>query len=148
MDGYEARGSYSRKVKYNISMEQVIAIIERSQKCEQFIKYECHNTGFYFGQYGGFASWWVSRDGAKMTYWGGASPGSLKCKCGMTDSCDVKGEVCNCHQNENIWTEDSGDLTDKDTLPVTELRFGDTGTTDEGDNEIGYHTLGALRCWG
>ena len=129
-------------------MEQVIAIIERSQKCEQLVKYECYNAGFYFGQQGGPASWWVSRDGAKMTYWGGALPGSFKCKCGMTDSCDVKGEVCNCHQNENIWTEDSGDLTDKDTLPVTELRFGDTGTTSEGDNEIGYHTLGALRCWG
>ena len=65
----------------------------------------------------------------------------------MTDSCVVKGKSCNCDQNENIWTEDSGDLTDKDALPVIELRFGDTGTNG-GCNEIGYHTLGALRCWG
>ena len=86
----------------------------------------------------------MSRDGAQMAYWGGAPPGSSKCKCGMTDSCVVKGEVCNCDQNENIWTEDSGNLTDKDTLPVTELRFGDTGDS----NEVGYHTLGVLRCWG
>ena len=148
MDGFEEPGSYSRKVKYNISMEQVVAIIELSQKCEQFIKYECYNSGFYFGgKYGGPTSWWMSRDGAKMTYWGGALPGSSKCKCGMTDSCEVKGEVCNCDQNDNIWTEDSGDLTDKDALPVTELRIGDTGTK-HGDDEIGYHTLGALRCWG
>ena len=145
MDGYDERGSYSRKVKYNISMEQVIAIIERSRECTQFIKYECYNAGLYFGP--NPASWWVSRDGAKMTYWGGALPGSSKCKCGMTDSCEVKGEVCNCDQNDNIWTEDSGDLTDKDTLPVTELRFGDTGTYGR-HKEIGYYTLGALRCWG
>ena len=66
----------------------------------------------------------------------------------MTDSCEVKGTRCNCDQNKNIWTEDSGNLTDKNTLPVTGLRFGDTGTTNEGHDEIGYHTLGALRCWG
>ena len=72
-------------VKYNISMEQVIAIIERSRECTQFIKYECYNAGLYFGP--NPVSWWVSRDGAKMTYWGGALPGSSKCKCGMTDSC-------------------------------------------------------------
>ena len=127
-------------------MEQVIAIIERSQKCEQFIKYECYKAVLYFRT--GPTSWWVSRDGAQMTYWGGAPPGSSKCRCGMTDSCEVKGEVCNCDQNNNIWTEDSGDLTEKDALPVTELRFGDTGTHRNVPDEIGYHTLGTLRCWG
>ena len=127
-------------------MDQVIAIIDRSQQCEQFIKYECYNAGLSFGS--PFA-WWVSRDGAQMTYWGGAPPSSSKCKCGITDSCVVRGTRCNCDQNNNIWTEDSGDLTDKDTLPITELRFGDTGRTgDTNKDEIGYHTLGALRCWG
>ena len=145
MDGFEEPGSYIRKVKYNISMEHVIAIIERSQKCEQFIKYECYNSALWFD---GPDAWWVSRGGAQMKYWGGAPPGSSKCKCGMTDSCVVKGTRCNCDQNENIWTEDSGDLTDKDSLPVTELRFGDTGRTHDDHDEIGYHTLGALRCWG
>ena len=37
---------------------------------------------------GGYA-WWVSRDSTKMTYWGGASPGSGKCACGMNNSCAV-----------------------------------------------------------
>ena len=122
-------------------MDQIIAVIERSRQCEQFIKYEClHALLAFHVPY----SWWVSRDGVWMTYWGGAPPSSSKCKCGVTDSCTVQGNPCNCDQNNNIWTEDSGDLTNKDTLPVTELRFGDTGST----NEIGYHTLGALRCWG
>ena len=125
-------------------MDQIIAIIERSQQCGQFIKYECYNSGLWFNS---SYSWWVSRDGAKMTYWGGATPSSSKCKCGITDSCTVQGKPCNFDQNNNTWTEDSGDLTDKDTLPVTELRFGATGSRD-GNDEIGYHTLGALRCWG
>ena len=144
MNDFEAPGSYIRKIKYNISMEQVIAIIERSQKCEQFIKYECRDAGFFFRESDGPWSWWVSRDGAQMTYWGGAPPGSSMCKCGITDSCVVKGKVCNCDLQYQVWTEDSGHLTDKDTLPVTELRFGDTGR----DDEIGYHTLGPLLCWG
>ena len=45
-------------------------------------------------------------------------------------SCIVQGTRCNCDQNNNVWTEDSGVLTDKNTLPVTELRFGDTGRSD------------------
>ena len=35
-------------------------------------------------------------------------------------------------------------LVQKEFLPVTELRFGDTGS----ENEEGYHTLGKLLCWG
>ena len=145
MNGFEDPGSYSRKVKYNISIEQVVTIIERSQKCEQFIRYECNMAGLWFHEP---FSWWVSRDGAKMAYWGGAPPGSSNCKCGITNSCRVSSRRCNCDSDYNIWTEDSGYLTDKDTLPVTELRFGDTGYYHYGLDEMGYHTLGALRCWG
>ena len=53
---------------------------------------------------------------------------------------------CNCDQNTNIWTKDSGYLVDKNTLPVTESRFGDTGT-HYGFDEFCYHTLGKLQCW-
>ena len=78
-----------------------------------------------------------------MNYWGGAAVGSGKCACGMTNSC-AGGGNCNCDKNDNVWREDSGYLTDKNTLPVTELRFGDTGES----YELGYHTLGKLRSWG
>ena len=37
-------------------------------------------------------------------------------------------------------------IADKNRLPVTELRFGDTG--DGTNREYGYHTLGKLQCWG
>ena len=149
MDGYEDAGNYSRKIKYDIRMEQIIAIINQSQRCEQFIKYECLRAGLWFDHNSYTDSWWVSRDGGKMSYWGGADPGSKSCACRMTNTCISQSEskVCNCDQNEDFWTEDSGYLMDKSTLPVTELRFGDTGTT-RGLNEIGYHTLGKLQCWG
>ena len=50
-------------------------------------------------------------------------------------------------KNDAAWREDSGLLTDKSTLPVKELRFGDTGVF-QGVDEKGYHTLGKLRCYG
>ena len=52
------------------------------------------------------------------------------------------------------WREDSGLLTNKNDLPVTQLRFGDTGVDDKDGvarddrDEKGYHTLGKFRCFG
>ena len=152
VDGYDAPGSYIRKIKYDISMEDIVAIIKRSQKCEQFVKFECFNAGFWFNHTASWwvqpYSWWVSREGANMTYWGGAQPGSNNCACGMTNNCISGSETkrCNCDQNLSIKTEDSGYLADKNTLPVSELRFGDT--LDLWTQEYGFYTLGKLRCWG
>ena len=139
--GHESQGANKRKITYDISMEQIVAIIKQSKNCEQFIKYECHGSVLLNGN--SLFGWWVSRQGSKMNYWGGAAVNSGKCACGMTDSC-AGGKICNCDMNDLTWREDSGYLTDKNTLPVTELRFGDLGDPQE----AGYHTLGKLRCWG
>ena len=85
-----------------------------------------------------------SRDSTKMTYWGGASPGSGKCACGMNNSCANPSDGCNCDADRHVLREDSGLLTDKAKLPVKQLRFGDTG----GSHEKGYHTLGKFKCYG
>ena len=138
--GYDAPGSYKRKINYDIPMIQIVAIMKQSKNCEQFIKYECYDSVLlYSSPYG----WWVSRQGSKMNYWGGAAVNSGKCACGMTNSC-AGGRKCNCDKNDATWREDSGYLTDKNTLPVSELRFGDAGNPTY---ETGYHTLGKLRCW-
>ena len=86
----------------------------------------------------------MSRDSTKMRYWGGASPGSGKCACGMNNSCANTSDGCNCDEDRHVWREDSGLLTDKTKLPVKQLRFGDTG----GSHEKGYHTLGKFKCYG
>ena len=142
--GYDPPGSYQRIITYEISMNAIVATMMQSNNCEQFIKYECHHSVFRFGSTGTYYGWWVSRQGLKMNYWGGAAVDSSKCACGMTNSC-VGGYKCNCDNNDDTWREDSGNLTDKSTLPVSELRFGDTQNST---TEQGYHTLGKLRCGG
>ena len=142
VSGCDPSGCYSRDIRYTgASLSQLASLTKVSSHCEQFIKYECYSSMIF--RYQGFA-WWVSRDSAKMTYWGGASPGSGKCACGMTNSCADSSYGCNCDKNDYVWREDSGLLTDKTKLPVKQLRFGDTG--DSG--EQGYHTLGKLKCFG
>ena len=140
--GYEGKGAYSRDVRYKgASVFQLASLTRVSSHCEQFIKYDCFGSVLLSNN--NLYGWWVSRDSAKMTYWGGAS-GSGKCACGMTNSCANPGNGCNCDKNDYVWREDSGLLTDKTKLPVKQLRFGDSG---EG-SEQGYHTLGKLKCFG
>ena len=122
------------------SLSQLASLTRVSSQCEQFIKYECYAS--YLG-ISGQTSWWLSRDSKQMSYWGGASPGSGKCACGMTNSCANTGDRCNCDKNDYNWRQDSGLLTDKTTLPVKQLYFGDVG-----GSEKGYHTLGKLKCYG
>ena len=140
--GCEDPGCYSRDIHYTgASVSQLASLTRVSSQCEQVIKYECYRSGLWLFIPTG---WWVSRDSAKMTHWGGASPGSGKCACGMTNSCADSSDGCNCDKNDYVWREDSGLLTDKTKLPVKQLRFGDTGDSVE----QGYHTLGKLRCFG
>ena len=143
VEGFRYPGSYSKDVTYyGLTMAQIKHLIQVSAHCEQFIKYECRHSVLLW--HGSPYGWWVSRDGKKMTYWGGASPGSNKCACGMNDSC-AKGGACNCDANDLIWREDSGLLSDKSKLPVIQLRFGDTADPRV---EKGFHTLGKLKCYG
>ena len=141
VQGCEPAGCYSRDIRYTgASLSQLASLTKISSHCEQFIKYECyHSVLLQYGAYG----WWVSRNSTKMTYWGGASPGSGKCACGMTNSCADPRYGCNCDKNDLVWREDSGLLTDKTFLPVKQLRFGDVSSGEEG-----YHTLGKLKCYG
>ncbi|KAI8515688.1 hypothetical protein Bbelb_065010 [Branchiostoma belcheri] len=138
VNGYENPGVYSKDVTYWNNMEQVRALVNQSSLCKQLIKYECHNSLMWTAA-GPPSAWWVTWDGRQADYWGGASPGSGKCACGQTGSC----RRCYCDINDNRWRADSGYLTHKNDLPVTQLRFGDTGS----GHEQGYHTLGKLICY-
>ncbi|XP_073232479.1 neurexin-4-like [Porites lutea] len=140
--GCKGRGCYSRNIHYigATSLFHLASLTSVSSHCEQFIKYECYGSKLLRSGKG----WWVSRDYSNMTYWGGASPGSGKCACGMNNTCANPNYGCNCDANDNVWREDSGLLTDKTKLPVKQLRFGDNGYLDE----QGYHTLGKFKCYG
>ena len=150
VDGHESSGSYARDIHYTgASLSQLASLTRVSLHCEQFIKYECFGSGLWLQSPGGHDGWWVSRDSAKMLYWGGATPGSGKCACGMTKSCANPSDGCNCDKNDPVWREDSGLLIDKTHLPVKQLRFGDTSYDGEYSfDEQGYHTLGKFKCYG
>lgn len=136
-------GCYRRNINYTTtSLAQIVSVINVSSHCEQFIRYDCMNS-LLLNQ-GMPVGWWVSRDGEKMKYWGGAPPESAMCSCGVNNTC-AKGGICNCDANDYVLRRDEGMLTDRATLPVTQLRFGDAGKFNR---EFGFHTLGELKCFG
>ncbi|XP_078350138.1 uncharacterized protein LOC144634965 [Oculina patagonica] len=138
---YNNPGCYSKDVRYTgVSTAQLAALTRVSQNCEQFIKFECNNDVAFIER---GRAWWVSRDGTRMNYWGGATGHDNMCACGVTNSCS-NGKKCNCGEGSSGWKEDSGLLTDRSALPVTQIRLGDL----DGSSEEGYHTLGKLKCYG
>ena len=144
VQGCDPAGCYKRDIHYTgANLLQLGNLTAISAHCEQFIKYECFGSVLLYN--GKMFSWWVSRDGDNMTYWGGGNSIPLyKCACGLTGACADSGYGCNCDKNDRVWREDSGYLTNKSHLPVMQLRFGDTTPP----SELGYHTLGKLRCYG
>ena len=54
----------------------------------------------------------------------------------------MSNQRCNCDKNDFVWRYDEGYITDKQRLPLTEVRLGDTGH----DNEIGKFAVGPLEC--
>ncbi|XP_033635214.1 uncharacterized protein LOC117296416 [Asterias rubens] len=140
VNGYEEPGSYARKINYRATSRQIDNLKAVSGKCEQELMYECQGSAFHVGTV--LNHWWVSFNGDKMPNWGGAPCDFDGCACKSDSSC-VDNLKCNCDKDDNVMRKDGGKLDDKDKLPVSELRFGDTGSAEE----MGYYTLGALKCW-
>ena len=135
------QGCYSKNVTYTgVGTAQLAVLTRVSQNCEQFIKFECNGDVLFMEN---SYAWWVSRNGTRMNYWGGATGYNNMCACGVTNSCS-NGRKCNCHNRADGWREDSGLLTDKSALPVSQIRLGDLDQS----HEEGYHTLGKLKCYG
>ena len=144
VQGCHPNGCYKRDITYTgADLLQLGNLTAISAHCEQFIKYECSHSRLLIN--GDAFGWWVSRDGDKMTYWGGSNSSfPYKCACGVTGTCTNKEDGCNCDPYISTLREDSGLLTDNSLLPVVQLRFGDTYYYAG----YGYHTLGKLKCYG
>ena len=52
-------------------------------------------------------------------------------------------KYCNCDADDEKWLYDEGYITDKESLPIIEVRYGDV-TTEMG--EKGQSSVGPLRC--
>ncbi|XP_011301961.1 neurexin-4 isoform X1 [Fopius arisanus] len=151
VDGFEEPGSFVQDINYDADLDQIEAVLNRSSSCRQWINYSCKHSKLFNSpvpQMSSFepSSWWVSRNNQKMDYWGGALPGSRKCECGVLGNCADPTKWCNCDSGLEGWLEDGGDITEKEYLPVRQLRLGDTGTPL--DEKEGQYTLGPLICEG
>nr|XP_015209864.1 PREDICTED: uncharacterized protein LOC107078240 [Lepisosteus oculatus] len=138
----EKAGCYSRHITYRqASLLQLRSLIQASESCTQLVKLECRHTRFLGEEWG----WWVSWDGRRMNSWGGTSTDSKKCACGERGDCDLGLLTCNCDANDEVWRSDEGYLSDKASLPMREVRLGDT---QDMPMEMAFHTIGKLFCTG
>ena len=139
---YEYPASYRAPLVYEgATLRQLAALADASTSCKQFIKYECFNSRLHSGSID--YAYWFNHAHQKMSHWGGARPGQNQtCACYNTSPRSCAGQRCNCDYNDDAWREDEGYLTDKENLPIAEVRFGDAGDT----GEVGYHTVGPLIC--
>ena len=122
-------------------MQIIEAIIAEPNTCEQFIKYECYDNMIFSGNTP--YAWWISSSEQKMTNWGGVDHTKTGCSCSLRNTCYTKNNKCNCDINDYVLREDSGILSEKEHLPINEVRFGDT----EHSSEKEYHTEGKLNCY-
>ncbi|GFQ99730.1 g-protein coupled receptor GRL101 [Trichonephila clavata] len=135
-------GTYSRILVYFIGMDKIKALTNASRHCRQEISWSCVGTGFHFDS-GKPSSWWVSWNGTPQYIWGGAKRNKT---CGCAEyGCKNPNFTCNCDSEPRFsWNKDAGYLEDKETLPVSEVRFGYTFKT----GQYGFHRIGPLECTG
>ncbi|XP_077480337.1 contactin-associated protein-like 2a isoform X1 [Stigmatopora argus] len=132
------------QVNYSASLDQVAAITTSAEHCEQQITYRCRMSRLLNTPDGTPYTWWVGQGSEKHFYWGGSGPGIQKCACGIDRNCTDPKYDCNCDADHSQWREDSGLLTYKEHLPVSQIAVGDT-------NRVGAEaklTVGPLYCQG
>ncbi|XP_072343810.1 contactin-associated protein 1 isoform X1 [Scyliorhinus torazame] len=129
---------------YNNTEEEISAITLAAEYCEQSLSFSCYRSRLLNSPAGLPFSWWLGRGSEKHFYWGGASPGSQRCACGMDRSCTDPKYYCNCDADYGLWKSDQGLLKYKEDLPVTKVVVGDTFRSG---SEARFN-VGPLRCYG
>ncbi|XP_033843286.1 contactin-associated protein-like 5 [Periophthalmus magnuspinnatus] len=132
------------KLNYSVSTPQLHAIVEGSEHCQQEVVYNCRKSRLFNAKDGSPLSWWLDRGGERRSYWGGFLPGVQQCSCGLEENCADMNYFCNCDADRDAWANDSGVLSFKEHLPVTQVLVGDTERT--GAQAVVH--VGALRCYG
>ncbi|XP_075385400.1 contactin-associated protein-like 5 isoform X1 [Tenrec ecaudatus] len=135
---------YIAALDYGGSMEQLAAMIDGAEHCEQEVAYYCRRSRLLNTPDGTPFTWWVGRSNEKHPYWGGSLPGVQQCGCGLDESCLDIQYFCNCDAGKDEWTKDTGFLSFKDHLPVTQIVITDTNRS----NSEAAWRIGPLRCYG
>ncbi|XP_043107209.1 contactin-associated protein-like 5 isoform X2 [Puntigrus tetrazona] len=145
----DIRGSTPRSpfvliFNYTISPYHLRSLVTSSEHCQQEVKYRCRKSRLFDTWDGTPLSWWLDRDGVKRTYWGGFLPGVQQCSCSLDGNCRDMNYFCNCDSDQDTWANDTGVLSYKDHLPLSEIAIGDTNRT----NSQAELQIGPLRCYG
>uniref|UniRef100_A0A3B5AT90 Contactin-associated protein-like 5 n=1 Tax=Stegastes partitus TaxID=144197 RepID=A0A3B5AT90_9TELE len=132
------------KLNYSASAEQLRAIVSGSEQCQQEVVYSCRKSRLFNTRDGSPLSWWLDREGERRSYWGGFLPGVQQCSCSLEENCVDMNYFCNCDADTDSWTNDTGVLSYKDHLPVSQVVVGDTNRT----GSMAVYHVGPLRCYG
>nr|XP_034368966.1 contactin-associated protein like 5-1 isoform X3 [Arvicanthis niloticus] len=131
VQGSSPEKPYSMSLNYGGSMEQLEALIDGSEHCEQEVIYHCRRSRLLNTPDGTPFTWWIGRSDERHPYWGGSVPGVQQCGCGLEEKCI---ELAN----------DTGLFSFKDHLPVTQIIITDTNRS----NSEAAWRIGPLRCYG
>ncbi|XP_028629685.1 contactin-associated protein like 5-1 isoform X3 [Grammomys surdaster] len=131
VQGSSPEKPYSMTLNYGGSVDQLEALIDGSEHCEQEVIYHCRKSRLLNTPDGAPFTWWIGRSDERHPYWGGSVPGVQQCGCGLEESCI---ELAN----------DTGLFSFKDHLPVTQIIITDTNRS----NSEAAWRIGPLRCYG
>ncbi|XP_039609246.1 contactin-associated protein-like 2a [Polypterus senegalus] len=132
------------QLNYSASMDQISAVTFSAEHCEQHISYSCRMSRLLNTPDGTPYTWWVGKGNEKQYYWGGSAPGIQKCACGIERNCTDPRFSCNCDADNKQWRKDTGLLSYKEHLPVSQLIIGDTSRS----GSEAKLAIGPLRCQG
>ncbi|XP_020661098.3 contactin-associated protein-like 5 [Pogona vitticeps] len=135
---------YTMSFNYNSTTEQLEAMINSAEYCEQEAAYHCKKSRLLNTPNGMPFVWWVGRANEKHPYWGGSLPRVQQCACGLEESCLDLRYFCNCDADKEEWTNDTGFLSFKEHLPVNQIVITDTNRP----NSEAAWRIGPLRCYG
>ncbi|XP_058513000.1 contactin-associated protein-like 5 [Ochotona princeps] len=136
--------SHTIALDYGGSMEQLEALIDGSEHCEQEVSYHCRRSRLVNTADRTPYIWSIGRSKERYPYWGGSPPGFQQCECGLDKSCLDFPDICNCGTDKDEWTNYTGFLSFKDHLPVTQIVITDANRS----NSEAAWRIGPLRCYG
>jgi len=150
-------GCYNKSITYidgemtnerkEIAMEQIVSLIQLSDRCEQSFQYDCLLAPLR-GLHDVDLAYWEDRNNEINNYFTGSNYGNHMCDChNHPDGCAeeaVYNNTCNCDANLPAPLKDTGIITNSSALPITKMYFGGLNY----ETQSGAFVLGRLKCFG
>lgn len=116
-------GAYRKGVQYGqISRSQLNVLKNDSFLCHQTFELNCYRVTS--------KDWLLGFDDLSVTVLTSPAFAGDCGSCILSETCAADG-ICNCEKNDGSWRKDRGNFTDKNILPIRQVRGGDTGYSSE-----------------